>query len=66
MLFNFEKGTITRGDVMTLMPFGNSVDIISIRGKYLRQALEHSVSRYDVTDRPGAFLQVSGKSIAVT
>lgn len=55
-----EQGTITRGDLLTLMPFGNSVDVIDIKGKYLRQALEHSVENYDPVSKPGAFLQMSG------
>ncbi|XP_033741400.1 snake venom 5'-nucleotidase-like [Pecten maximus] len=55
-----EQGNITRGDLLTLMPFGNSVDVIDIKGKYLRQALEHSVENYDPIDKPGALLQMSG------
>ncbi|XP_060065444.1 snake venom 5'-nucleotidase-like [Ylistrum balloti] len=55
-----EQGNITRGDLLTLMPFGNSIDIIDIKGKYLRQALEHSVENYDPIDKPGALLQMSG------
>lgn len=43
------------------MPFGNMVDAFTIKGKYLRLVLEHSVENYDPIDRPGAFLQVSGE-----
>lgn len=53
-------GNISKGDVLTTMPFGNMVDVITIKGKYLRAAFEHSVEFYDPIDRPGAFLQVSG------
>ncbi|OWF50209.1 5'-nucleotidase-like [Mizuhopecten yessoensis] len=55
-----EQGNITRGELLTLMPFGNTVDVIDIKGKYLRQALEHSVENYSPIDKPGAFLQMSG------
>ena len=43
------------------MPFGNMVDVITIKGKFLRAALEHAVEHYDPIDSSGAFLQVSGK-----
>lgn len=55
-----ERGNISRGDVLTTMPFRNNVDLINLQGKYLRQALEHSVQHYDKLNRAGAFLQVSG------
>ncbi|KAJ8315632.1 hypothetical protein KUTeg_007782 [Tegillarca granosa] len=55
-----EVGNITVGGLLTLMPFGNKVDIITLKGKYLREALEHSVERYSPVNRPGAFLQMSG------
>ena len=54
-------GNISRGDVLTTMPFGNNVDLINLQGRYLRQALEHAVSKYDKLNRAGAFLQVSGQ-----
>lgn len=54
------QGNISKGDVLTTMPFGNMVDVITIKGKYIRAAFEHSVEFYDPIDRPGAFLQVSG------
>lgn len=60
--FDISIGNISRGDVLTTMPFGNNVDLINLQGKYLRQALEHSVERYDRLNRAGAFLQVSGAS----
>lgn len=37
------------------------MDTIQLKGKYLRQALELSVTSYDTEDPDGAFLQVSGK-----
>nr|XP_022291712.1 5'-nucleotidase-like [Crassostrea virginica] len=58
-----EKGNISQGDVLTTMPFGNNVDLINLQGRYLRQALEHAVSKYDKLNRAGAFLQVSGLRI---
>ena len=48
------------GQVLTIQPFGNVIDIIKIKGQYIWDAFEHSVANYDPHDRPGAFLQVSG------
>jgi len=50
-------------DVIVTMPFYNSVEVFGIQGKYLLEALEWSVARYDpdfIVGR-GEFLQVSGK-----
>ncbi|KAK3097085.1 hypothetical protein FSP39_006245 [Pinctada imbricata] len=57
------QGNITRGDILTVQPFGNNVDIITITGLTLKKMLEHSVAKYSNTDRPGAFLQMSDDSI---
>lgn len=59
--FYVTSGNISKGDVLTTLPFGNTVDVITIKGKYIRQAFEHSVAHYDLVDSSGAFLQVSGK-----
>lgn len=59
------NGTITREDVMLVMPFYNSLTILKINGKYLKEALEWSVYRYDPNHEVGRgeFLQVSGLQI---
>ena len=46
---------------MTVQPFGNTIDMIKIKGVFLKQAFENSVKRYDPSDLRGAFLQMSGK-----
>lgn len=48
-------------DVLTVIPFRNTIDIIEIRGNNLIQVFERSVSNYDSEQLDGAFLQVSGK-----
>ncbi|KAL0276521.1 UNVERIFIED_CONTAM: hypothetical protein PYX00_004078 [Menopon gallinae] len=57
-----KDGFVTMEDVITTMPFSNTVGIYSIKGKYLLQALEWSVSRYDphYNIGRGEFLQYSG------
>jgi len=50
------------GQVLTVMPFGNMVDMVRLYGRHLRMAFEHSVANYSPIDRPGAFFQMSGKT----
>lgn len=51
-------GDVTRGDVMAILPFGDTVRKVEVTGNVLRQVLEHSVSAYPAP--AGSFLQVSG------
>ena len=55
-------GNITIGDVLTVLPFEHTFDTLSVSGKDLKEAFEHSVSGFgaDGTNDEGRFLQVSG------
>lgn len=55
-------GNITLEDVLAVAPFGNTMDVVALKGKHLREVLEHSVRDYDpyAIDPPGSLLQVSG------
>ena len=53
-----EKGNITYGEIMNVMPFQNQIAIIRVTGQQLLDALEWSVK--DVPEEFGGFLQVSG------
>ncbi|ELT88815.1 hypothetical protein CAPTEDRAFT_124269 [Capitella teleta] len=55
-----ERSNMTFGDLISICPFGNTMDMIEIKGKHLLEALEHSVVDYDVDLQHGKFLQVSG------
>ncbi|XP_040581486.1 apyrase isoform X2 [Lepeophtheirus salmonis] len=59
---SLEIGNITREDLLTVIPFENFYDIITIKGKYLWEAFEKSVSRMslDGKESGGGFLLVSG------
>jgi 5'-nucleotidase / UDP-sugar diphosphatase len=46
------------GEILTVMPFGNSLGIMELTGAEIVEALEHSVSAAPTAS--GAFLQVSG------
>ncbi|XP_053610958.1 uncharacterized protein LOC128675522 [Plodia interpunctella] len=51
---------MTRGDWITALPFSDSCAIVTMSGKILRQALEHSASTWREIDSTGQFLQLSG------
>ena len=44
-----------------MLPFDNTIDVMDLQGKYLREVLEVSVSEYNPDDPHGKFLQMSGK-----
>ncbi|TCI77790.1 bifunctional metallophosphatase/5'-nucleotidase [Exiguobacterium sp. SH0S1] len=56
-----DAGPITAGEVLTTLPFGNTLSIMSLQGSELLSALERSVSVYPIED--GAFLHMSGMKI---
>jgi 5'-nucleotidase len=51
-------GTVTWGDVLTVLPFSNTLASLTIRGGALRQALENGLSL--VGQNAGRFPQVAG------
>ena len=55
----YAPGTVlTRRDILSELPFGNSTVMIEITGKDIKDALENGVSQVD--NRAGRFPQVSG------
>ncbi|XP_064630931.1 snake venom 5'-nucleotidase-like [Lineus longissimus] len=54
------KGSVTLEDVLTVSPFRNTIDVFELKGKHIREVLEHSVSKWDAVKQAGRFLQVSG------
>lgn len=55
---SIKQGQITRGDVLTVLPFGNLVSTLSLSGADLLAVLENGVSKME--EGAGRFLQVSG------
>jgi 5'-nucleotidase / UDP-sugar diphosphatase len=53
-----DAGEITYGDVLTTLPFGNTLATIKLTGAEIKEALEHSVSV--APKENGGFLHVSG------
>ncbi|XP_056150827.1 5'-nucleotidase [Lampris incognitus] len=52
------NGSITMEDLISVLPFGGTFDLVQMKGSTLRKAFEHSVRRYGLGT--GEFLQVSG------
>ncbi|MCD5324333.1 MULTISPECIES: 5'-nucleotidase C-terminal domain-containing protein [Pontibacillus] len=55
---SIDEGPITLGEVLTVMPFGNALGIMTLSGAELEEALEHSVAM--APEKSGAFLHVAG------
>jgi 2',3'-cyclic-nucleotide 2'-phosphodiesterase (5'-nucleotidase family) len=55
---SLEVGEITRGDILSVLPFGNTVVLVEVKGAVLLAALENGVSQYP--QEGGRFPQVAG------
>lgn len=55
----YPAGTLTRGDIVSILPFNNTAELLRVSGADLRAALENGVSQ---TPAAGRFPQVSGLS----
>lgn len=53
-----DQGPITNGEIITVLPFGNTLTNLTLKGSEILEALEHSVSQ--VPNESGGFLQISG------
>ncbi|MGM0411136.1 MAG: 5'-nucleotidase C-terminal domain-containing protein, partial [Bacillota bacterium] len=57
---SIDKGEITRGEIVSVLPFGNIVEVKEIKGSTLLEAVEHGLSKYPAHE--GLFPQVAGMS----
>lgn len=60
----YNVGSLTKRDVLSILPFNNPIVKIEISGKTLREVLEHGVARSAIGEdgEPGRFPQISGMS----
>lgn len=60
---SFEIGNITAADALAVLPFENTVDVITLKGRDLKDVFEEMAKRMnpDGTSGNGGFLQVSGQ-----
>ncbi|XP_070776889.1 snake venom 5'-nucleotidase-like [Enoplosus armatus] len=54
----YKNGSITMEEILTVLPFGGTFDLVQIKGSTVKRAFEHSIHRYG--SMSGEFLQVSG------
>ncbi|XP_069575112.1 snake venom 5'-nucleotidase-like [Brachyistius frenatus] len=54
----YKNGSITMDEILTVLPFGGTFDLVQIKGSTVKKAFEHSVHKYG--SMSGEFLQVSG------
>lgn len=55
---SIDKGEVTYGEVLTVLPFGNPLAIVQLSGAELKSTFEHSVKEYP--KESGGFLHVAG------
>ncbi|XP_033966962.1 5'-nucleotidase [Pseudochaenichthys georgianus] len=55
---HYKNGSITMEEILTVLPFGGTFDLVKIKGSTVKKAFEHSIHRYG--SMSGEFLQVSG------
>ena len=58
----YPVGNITKKDIFSILPFGNTLVVVKVKGSVVRAALENGVSQIEST--AGRFLQVSGMTYA--
>ncbi|MEM9708196.1 MAG: bifunctional metallophosphatase/5'-nucleotidase [Pseudomonadota bacterium] len=63
---SIDAGEITKGEVLTVLPFQNTLSTFSITGETLKAALENAVKQYDDPDATGRFAQVAGLKYTIT
>ncbi|WP_211747044.1 5'-nucleotidase C-terminal domain-containing protein [Paenibacillus sp. Marseille-Q4541] len=55
---SIEKGEVTKGEVITVLPFGNQIVTLNVKGEDIIAALENGVKSYP--EASGGFPQISG------
>lgn len=60
---SIDKGIITKGEVITVLPFGNQIVTLKVTGADIRAALENGVSDYP--NAKGAFPHIGGMSFNI-
>ncbi|MBD8068600.1 bifunctional 2',3'-cyclic-nucleotide 2'-phosphodiesterase/3'-nucleotidase [Bacillus sp. PS06] len=57
---SIDEGEITLGEVLTTMPFGNTLAVLDLKGSHIVEGLENGVSGVHLEDLPGKFPQIAG------
>lgn len=61
-----KNGSVSMEDILQVLPFDNTIDMIEIKGEHLLEAFQYSIEGYDPNGfhPAGKFLQVSGFKVA--
>ncbi|XP_038059821.1 5'-nucleotidase-like [Patiria miniata] len=59
-----QKGDVTVNDLLLNMPYGNTIDVLELRGTNILDVLEHSVRKYEAGGNAGEFLQLCGLRVS--
>ncbi|XP_071498726.1 5'-nucleotidase-like [Diadema antillarum] len=60
---SIDQGNITTGDLILVMPYGNTIDLVQLYGSHLLQLLEVPMMSFEPSRPTYGFLQVSGMKI---
>ncbi|AET59482.1 5-nucleotidase domain protein [Paenibacillus terrae HPL-003] len=60
---SIKTGTVTKGDIITVLPFGNQIVTLKVKGADIQAALENGTASYP--EPSGGFPQVSGISFKI-
>ncbi|EHS58914.1 5'-nucleotidase C-terminal domain-containing protein [Paenibacillus sp. Aloe-11] len=60
---SIKAGTVTKGDIITVLPFGNQIVTLKVKGTDIQAALENGTASYP--EPSGGFPQVSGISFKI-
>jgi 2',3'-cyclic-nucleotide 2'-phosphodiesterase (5'-nucleotidase family) len=60
---SISAGNVTKGDIITVLPFGNYIVTKALTGAEIKEALEHGTDSYP--EAKGAFPHVSGMSYTI-
>ena len=63
---SIEAGEVTKGQVLQVLPFQNTMATFFVPGSAIKDALENSVKQYDDPAATGRFAQVAGLKYTIT
>lgn len=58
---SIDEGEVTKGEVLTVLPFGNAVQVIKVTGADIKAAMENGISDYP--EAKGAFPHIAGMTV---
>ncbi len=58
---SIDAGDVTKGEILTVLPFGNTVQVIKVTGADIKAAIEQGISDYP--EAKGAFPHIAGMTV---